>query len=364
MIIKVETQHNLNKFIYFIKDLYKNDEHYVFPIFSALKKELKEIVLKSNEYTALLSVKDDVVLGRLLFTYDHNKKRAERICYFSFFDTIDDINVVNELFTYMEEDMKRQQVVYSEGTYAPYDPDTRRGVLISGFEIDPTIFTSYNYRYYGTLLEQFGFTKAIDTVSLNADVTEKSKKRLNTISKYFSRSNDVRVDPIDWKELDRDMNDVYEILKTATNEIVYQDAPSIEIIAETAKSMKAFINPNLIRIARENKTNKPIGFCLVLPDFNQIFKQTKGKVRPLKMMLLKKKITKARGTMQYIVPEYQNTGLIGHIFKVIFEELEALGIYEFEAGTMMENNPKPINSFKKFGGEIIKTYRIYGKELD
>ncbi len=364
MIRKVTTTKDLHQFIYFIKDLYQDEEHYVFPIFRALKKELKELVLNGNEYTALLSLKDNVVQGRLLFTYDHNKKRNETICYYSFFDTVNDYAVVKELFDYMENDMKQHKVVYSEGTYAPYDPDTRRGVLVSGFDIDPTIFTAYNYQYYGKLLEEYGFKKAIDTVSLNADVSAKSKKRLNTISKYFSRSNDVRVDPIDWKEIDRDMLDIYEVLKTATNEIVYQDAPSIEIIAETAKSMKAFINPNLIRIARENGTNKPIGFCLVLPDFNQIFKKTKGKIRPIKMMLLKKKITKARGTMQYIIPEYQNSGLIGHIFKVIFEELEKLGITDFEAGTMMENNPKPINAFKKFGGKIIKIYRLYGKELD
>ena len=81
------------------------------------------------------------------------------------------------------------------------------------------------------------------------------------------------------------------------------------------------------------------------------------------MMLLKSKITKARGTMQYIVPEYQNTGLIAHIFNSLFDEFTKQGITDFEAGTMMENNPKPINAFKKFGGEIIKTYRIYGKEL-
>ena len=29
----------------------------------------------------------------------------------------------------------------------------------------------------------------------------------------------------------------------------------------------------------------------------------------------------------------------------------------------VKDNPKPINAFKKFGGEIIKTYRIYGKEI-
>ena len=67
--------------------------------------------------------------------------------------------------------------------------------------------------------------------------------------------------------------------------------------------------------------------------------------------------------MQYIVPEYQNTGLIGHIFNALFDVFEEEGITHFEGGTMMEDNHKPINAFKKFGGEIIKVYRLYGKEL-
>ena len=181
MIKEVKTKKDLKRFIYFIKKLYKDEQHYVFPIFYALEKELKKIVLEDHEYTAILSIKNNEVQGRLLFTYNHNKKRNEKICYFSFFDAINDIDVVKELFTYMEINMKENNITYCEGTYAPYDPDTRRGILISGFDIDPTIFTSYNYEYYGVLLKQIGFTKAIDTVSLNADVSKKTKKRLNIV---------------------------------------------------------------------------------------------------------------------------------------------------------------------------------------
>lgn len=363
MIKLVENKNDVKSFIHFIEDLYKGNANYVFPVFSALEKEFDKIVLKDKTYTAILSIKDDKIQGRLLFTLDYSKKQSKDICFFSFFDSINDIKVVKELFGYMEEYMLLNNIDYSEGTFSPYDSDTRRGILISGFEIDPTISTSYNYEYYGKLLEEYGFYKAIDTVSLNADVNQKSKKRLNTISKYFSRNHDVRVDSLSWKNLDADMNDVHHILSVASNNIVYQDAPSIEMIAQTAKQLKLFIKPSFIKIARENTTDKPIGFCLTFPDFNQILKKTKGRIRPIRMLLAKRKITKARGTMQYIVPEYQNTGLIAHIFNSLFDEFDKFGITDFEAGTMMENNPKPINAFKKFGGEIIKTYRIYGKEL-
>ncbi|XMB67024.1 hypothetical protein RI065_00475 [Mycoplasmatota bacterium zrk1] len=363
MIIEVNSKKDLNRFIYFIKDLYKDDEYYVYPIFYAQKKELKKIVLEYKTYKAILCIRNGQAVGRLLFTHDYSKKQGKRICYYSYFDSINDYSVIEELFSFMEEDMKLNGLDYSEGSFSPFDPDTRRGVMIKGFNEMPSIFTSYNYDYYGKHLERYGFKKAIDTVLLNADVNDNSRKRLNSLSKFFLRRNDVRVDSLDFKNLSNDLKDIEKILKIATNEIIYQDAPDMELIEQTARQMHPFINPKFIKIARENGTDKPVGFCLVMPDFNQVFNKTKGKIRPFRMMYYKRKITRARGQMQYIVPKYQNSGLIGHMFKVIFDDLIEAGITEFEAGTMMEDNPRPINAFRKFGGEITKIYRLYGKEL-
>ena len=72
--------------------------------------------------------------------------------------------------------------------------------------------------------------------------------------------------------------DVHNIFSNATNEINYQDPPSIDTIKSFLKSFSFFIEPELIKIARENTTNKPVGFSLTLPDANQIFKKTKGKI--------------------------------------------------------------------------------------
>jgi hypothetical protein len=363
MIKVVQNKKDLKTFIHYIEELYKDDPRVVYPIFRSLQKELTKEVLEDKTYTALLCYQGNNVQGRIMYTIDSSKKQGKDIGYFSFFDCVNDRLVAKELFDYMEQDLAQKGIDYVEGTFAPYDPDTRRGILVKGFDASPVIFTSYNYDYYGPLLEELGCYKAIDTVLLNAAVSDKSKKRLNTVSKYFSRSHDVRVDPLNMKDLDHDLQDVHQILEEATNEIVYQDAPSMDMVENAARQLKFFINPNLIRIARENETNRPIGFCLVLPDYNQLFKQTKGRLKIIKLLLGKKHISKARGMMQYIVPDYQNTGLIGHMFNVIFDEFTKIGITDFEAGTMMEDNPKPINAFKKFGGEIIKIYRLYGKDI-
>ncbi len=363
MIKVVETNRDLNNFVFFIKNLYKNDLHYIFPIFSVLKKELFSLVLKTKQYKAILSVRENRVVGRLLYTIEFNKKKNRLICYFSAFDAINDPVVAKELFNYMETDVIKQNVMYCEGTYSPYDPDTRRGIMVDGFDDDPAILTSYNAPYYSNLIESCGYYKAYDTFGLKADINTQVQKRLVTIETYFSNHYNVRIDQINLKQLDNDILDIHEVLLTATTEINYQDAPSIEMIKQVAESLRLLINPKLIRIARENETNKPVGFCLVFPDFNQILKKTKGRIRPLYILLNLKKITRVRGTMQYVIPKYQNTGLIGYMYKKVYDHFESMGIMEFEGGTVMEENEKALHAFDKFGGRIAKTYRIYGKEL-
>ncbi len=364
MLKKVESRKDLKRFIDFVKDLYRNEDHYIFPLFRVLYKELKTLVLKDGTYKALLDVNDDKVNGRLLYTM--TKDHADQpICYFSFFDAVNDRSVAKTLFDAMEADMKKNDITRSEGTFAPYDPDTRRGILIKGFDEDPTLNNSYNYPYYQDLLESQGYEKAYDTIAMEAKIDDRTEKKLHTIHTYYmSRHTTTTIDAIDLKQLEREINDVHTIIKEASAEANYVREPSIELIREVARSYKPFINPDFIQIARENDTQRPIGFCLVMPDFNQLFKESKGRFRPLKWYFSKKKIDGARGLMQYVIPEYQSTGLIGAMFSVIYDRFKTHGIIHFEAGTMLETNEKSWKTFEKFGGRIAKKYRISGKDVD
>lgn len=364
MIVTVDSTKSLRQFVYFIKTLYKDNPHYVFPLFKVQMKELKKAVLADKDYTAILSVEQNEVRGRLLYTYSTSKDKDEKICFFSFFDAVDDMKVAKELFDRMESDMKRDGITYAEGTYTPYDPDTRRGVLVNGFDIDPTLFTSYNYQYYQKLIEHCGYRKKIDTVSLGVNTGHENGKLLKALAAMFFRRHDVTIRPLDYSKLDQQIDAIHHILQKATNELVYQEAPSIEMVRNVAKNLKLFINPDFIPIAFENNTGEPIGFCLALPDFNQLFKKTKGRIKPIYLLLNKQKINKVRGILQYVVPKYQGTGLIGALFNSIYENFPKYGITEFEAGTMLENNLRPIKVFQRLGGKIIKTYRIFGKDLN
>lgn len=364
MIVKVTDGETLKTFVRFTEKHYASEALYAPPIYSVFYRELSREVLEKGDYTAILAYgSDGEVKGRLLYTVDVSKHKKSCVGYFSNFECVDDPSCARELFGYMERDLSARGIKYAEGTFSPYDPDTRRGILVKGFDLPPMIFTSYNYPYYGGLLEQAGYAKAYDTFALRLDLEGERARMLHETASKVREKFDIRVDSLDMHRFDRDIADVAEILRAATNELNYQEAPGIAAISRAAKAMKLFLNPRLIKIARENGTDRPIGFCMCLPDFNQVFRKTGGRIRPMKFLREKGRITAARGMLQYIVPEYQGAGIITVIFDETYNSFKKEGITYFEGGTILEENKKSWGVLAKFGGEIVKIYRIYGKEI-
>lgn len=362
MVIPVNNRKTFSLFYNFNTKLYNNCECYVPPIHFFFKKELKKIILQDKSYTALLCLRDNEVVGKIMYTVEYSQKRLKNVCYFSSLEFINDKSVVDELLNYLQQDMQKKAINYLEGTYAPYDPDNRRGILIKGFTDKPTIFTSYNHLYYQDILEQSGFKKISDTLSLDVSIPKAAK-----FFDRFLKSKKIDIFNISClskqKELlQKDLQDIYQIMKRASNELNYAEAPSFSMIENVFKSMKMFINFDFIKIAREKATQKPIGFVAILPDFNEIIKKTNGHLS-LKFLNSKKYCKRTRGFLQYVIPEYQKSPVLFLMFNEVLTSFRKFGITEFEAGTILEENESSWKPFIHLGGEISKVYRIYGKEF-
>ncbi len=362
MIKEVTDKKTLRKFAYFVRDLYSADNNFACPIFYSVKKELYSEVLVKKRSSAAVCLRDGKVAGRILFGVGDSKQRGEKIGYFSYFDFVEDFSVARELVEYMISRL-RGKVTYVEGTFSPFDPDTRRGILVKGFTEPHTIFTSYNYSYYGEFLEKLGFSKAYDTFTVRVDMSPKAYETLSVLAERSSAGKDVTVDDLNLKDVDGEVEAVHRIFEEATFALNYQEAPSVSLIRSVFRSMKAFIDPSLVKIARERETGRPIGFCLVLKDYNEILRKTKGKIKPFTFLFMRNKIKGARGILQYVVPEYQGKGLICMLYKSLYDAMRKKGITYFEGGTIMEDNAASWKSMVRLGGEVSKVYRIYGKEI-
>jgi hypothetical protein len=111
----------------------------------------------------------------------------------------------------------------------------------------------------------------------------------------------------------------------------------------------------------------PVGFLIMFPDVNQIFKLFNGKLNPwnkLRFLLLKnsKIINRSRVTIMGVIPEFQGLGVESAIFWHLNESIKkkSPNIKELEISWVGDFNPKMkamVNAMAANPGKKHITYR-------
>ena len=347
--------------------LYSGDKFFVPFMRGDLLKTLKLLVLKEKTYTALAVERNGEYVARVLFTVGHSKQlKLDNCGYFSHFECIDDQKCCNLLLSEMCTILKERGVTHVEGTYFPYDQDNRRGILVEGFVYEPMILTSYNPQYYIRLLENFGFKKDFDPVSYEVNCDRFDNDRVEPLVKKILARYDLYVTHANFKKIDRDIDDVHSVIEQATNDIIFQDAPTREDIAKIVASWKSFLWEDLILICRRRSDDKPVGMMMAVPNFYTVFRKMNGKTNPvalLKALYYRKRIKSVRVILQYVIPEYQSLGVNFALYHEFYLACKRRGVEYAEAGTIMEDNEISRRNVEKASGKLIKTFRLYGKDI-
>ena len=366
-VVQLTTAKQLKKFVNMPDSIYSGDKFYVPYMRADLLNTLKLLVLKERTYTALAVEQDGKYIARVLFTVAPSKQLKIQNCgYFSHFECINDGKCAGLLLSEMCRILKDRGVTWVEGTYFPYDPDNRRGILVEGFEYEPMILTSYNPPYYGKLLEDFGFKKDFDTVSYHLDYARFDMARIAPLVEKVLKKYDLYVAPADFSNLEREIKDVHEIIEQATTDIIFQEAPTREEIGRIIENWKGFLWADLIHICRRRSDNKPVGFTMAVPNFYTVFRKMNGKINPValvKALYFKKRIKSVRMILQYVIPEYQSRGVNFALYHAFYLASKKRGVDYMEGGTIMENNEISRRNAEKASGKLNKIFRIYGKEI-
>lgn len=362
MIVQVDDAKKLKKFILYVKDLYKGCEQYAPQLLLAQKKELESYIIDKEIYKAIYCERNGEIMGRLMYTIAEDPFKNENVCYFSMFDAINDATVVKELLDYMENAV-RFKVKYIVGPVLPAAVDLYRGIMVRGFSEPHSIFLSYNYSYYADLLEKQEYIKYYDMVGIHQSMATKQYNKICKELDDFKIVDKIHIDNFDMANADRDLEDIKKIFKETMYDFEYQDTPSIELISYILKYKKQYIEPNLIKIARDNETNKAVGLNFMIFDYNETLKKTKGHIRPLYQFLTKHRHKNVRSVFSYVIPDYQNIGVLHMLHKASLDTIKKYKVNYFECGTMMEKNLNLIRNQTRFGGEISKVFRVFIKTL-
>jgi hypothetical protein len=368
-IYKVEDKKSKKEFLEVEKIIYKNDKVWVCPIDNDINNifDPKENVYYSHGTAERWILKDNEgkLIGRIaaFIDYKTSETQDQPTGGIGFFECINNQEAANFLFNTAKEWHIGQKMEAMDGPINFGERDSYWGLLVDGFT-HPSYEVAYHHKYYQQLFESYGFQTYFKQEGFHLDVTKPMSERFLRIAEWVSKKPGYEFKHFTWKDQDKFVNDFAEVFNIAWESFQENFEPlKAEYIQKTLKKAKAIIDEEFIWLAYNN--GKPIAIYLMYPDINEILKHMNGNLNifnKLKFLYLKNKkvITRARGVLMGVVPEFQNLGIESAFIMKVQEALQNKPQYkEIEFSWVGDFNPKMRKIFITVGSVPVKHYITY-----
>ena len=366
---KVESKKDFDQFVKFPWKIYKDDPNWVPPLLYDVKKLLnkkKNPFFEHAEMEMFLAEKNGELAGRIAAVKNdlHNKEHNDKVGFFGFFECINNQEVADKLFSAAEQWLKEKGFTDMRGPTNPSVNDIY-GMLLEGFDDQPRLLMPYNPEYYLALCENYGLSKIKDlhAYKISKEKMEKNDKIKRVADIALKRSN-ATVRPLNMKDFDNELARVKYVYNKAWEPnwgFVPLTDKEIDALAE---DLKPLVDPSIVLFCEiEGKT---VGFALVMPDFNYVFKKMNGRLLPfnfIKLFTMRKKIPWARIIILGIIPEFQKKGLDAALYHEVLQRAAKRNIFLGEASWILEDNEMMTRGAKTMNGELYKKYRVYQKSI-
>jgi hypothetical protein len=368
-IIRVIDKKHKREFLEVPKILYKDDDVWVCPLdihINDIFDPGKNVFYKHGEAERwILKDEKGTLAGRIAAFIDNNTalKNDQPTGGVGFFECINDKQAAFLLFDTAREWLKTKGMEAMDGPINFGETDKYWGLLVDGFT-HPSFEISYNHKYYQDLFESYGFKTYYKQEGFHLDLTKKLPERILKIAEWVINKPGYRYEHFVWERLEEQLPDFVEVFNIAWATFKENFEPlEPEYIRKTMKKSKAIIEEEFIWLAYHE--NRPIAIYLMYPDVNQILKHFKGRIGVLglfKFIYLKqrKTITRARGVLMGVIPEFQGLGVEVAIIHNLSKVFERKPHYkEIEFSWVGDFNPKMRKIFMSVGSVPVKHYITY-----
>lgn len=357
------------QFIDFPYNHYSDDEHWIAP----LKMEQKKLIDKdknpfyeNGDIALFLAEQDGEICGRIAAIQDrrYNEHHNNKTGFFGFFECIDDPSVANLLFKGAGDWLRQRGHTDVLGPANPSMMD-EIGILVDGFEYDPSIMMPYHKPYYDDLLKSTGLDKKMDLYAFRVTQSSVNLDRMYRAEEIVRR----RIPKLKLREVDlNNLDEEVEIVRNIFNKAWSENWGFIPLtkreLEDLAKDLKLILDPKVAHIAEVE--GKPIAFSIGLPDLNQALKHIDGTLFPtgiFKLLWHKRNINQIRTALMGVIPEYRGKGVDALLHKEAILNGREVGYNSSELSWVLESNKGMIRVAEKLGAHIEKTYRMYCKDL-
>jgi hypothetical protein len=370
--IDTENRSQVNQFVKFYYDLYKDCPQWVSPLFMDAYLPLnrkKHPFYQYSDADFFVANKDGKVVGRIcaaenkLFNEYHKTRKAQ----FYFFDTINDLDVTRVLFDSVIEWARARglDTLIGPKGLSPFDG---YGILVEGQDHRQMMtMMNYNYAYYQELVEKLGFEKEVDFVScyLPTDafripdrverIAQWTLKRGNLWVKHFKSKKEL----VSWAQR---IGQTYN--KTFIKNWEYYPFSQGDI-DYAVQNVFMVADHRLIKLIMHG--DDIVGFLFAFPDVSAALQRAKGRLFPFGLVdiLLEMKRTKTvSGNGMGVLPEFQGTGGNALLYSEMAKTFLSFHQFDFVEMTQVAETTKQMRAdLKNLNGVEYKNHRVYRKVI-
>ena len=371
VIESVQKRRDLLEFIKFPWQVYENDPYWVPPLITERKEFLnkgKNPFFNHAEVVFFLARRGRRVVGRIAGVINHNhvEYHQEKAGFFGLFECVEDFDVAKALLDAVQDWLKSKGMAVMRGP-ANFSSNEDWGLLLEGFDSPPVIMMPYNPPYYLELVESYGMTKTKDLYAYFIDETLPTPERVVRMAESIKKKVGVTVRNINMRDFNGEVERIKQIYNSAWSKNWGFIPMTDEEFDHLAKNLKQIVDPHMVFIAEVN--NRPAGFSLAIPDFNQVLARLNGRLFPLGILKLfwhtkvRNKIDGVRIITMGVVPEYQRRGIDTVFYAETYDVGVKRGYTWAEMSWVLEDNVLMNRVLELLGAKLYKKYRIYGIKI-
>lgn len=367
----VRSRGDLKRFIKLPWRLYRNAENWVPPLVMERKRHLdraRNPFFEHADAEYFLAWRDGRPVGRVTAQVDHrfNEFQQNDWGMFGFFECEDDREAAHALLSAAEAWLRERG---RDRMVGPMDFSTNHecGLLVEGHDLRPQILESWHHPYLSGLLEEYGLVKAMDLYKWSLHISARESKLLPVLEELAEKlepEHGVTIRNMRRKDFAAEVERFMDVYNRAW-ERNWGFVPLTDAELEAyAKDLKPILDEHWAFVAE--KDGEVVGAALTLLDYNEILARTNGRLLPwgwLKFLRAKEKIKTVRVWALGVLPEYQHTGVAAAFYIQHFEMAKVRPQKSGETGWILETNTAMNRAMEAMGGSIVKTYRVFEKEL-
>lgn len=369
-LIEVKSKDHVAAFIQFPIRLYQREKNWIRPLDKDIERVFDPKLNKTWEHGLCIRwlLEDQgQTIGRIAAFINEetiHKDNDQPTGGVGFFECIDDQCAANLLFDTAKHWLIQQGVEAMDGPINFGDRDKWWGLLVEGFDIEPNYQCNYNFPYYKTLFENYGFQLYFKQYTFIRNILDPFHPKIQCKADLVNRNSNYTFEHLRISELDKyteDFRSIYNQAWAGHDGVAEMSKNQSQAIM---KQMKPIIDEKIIWFAYY--MGNPVAFYVNLPEVNQVFRYVNGKLNRLgKLKFLwhqwVKTNKKMLGLVFGIVPEHQGKGVDGALVMATAQMVQQdyKRYSKLEMNWIGDFNLKMLLVVKQVGGEIGKIHHTY-----